>query len=105
MLKHVRALQGACVWPNGDTYQGEWQDNRMHGKGEFHWKDRQCRYKGEVRALSFHLASHRKFSPAASAFKPIAATCTVEILKRDVLGKLHFKFTLLLQSVCFQNSV
>ncbi|MGB1604011.1 MAG: hypothetical protein ACPIOQ_65370, partial [Promethearchaeia archaeon] len=39
---------GSCTWPNGDTYEGEWQDNRMHGQGAFVWKQRSCRYEGQV---------------------------------------------------------
>jgi hypothetical protein len=40
--------QGSCTWPNGDTYEGEWRDNRMHGRGVFVWKHKSCRYEGEV---------------------------------------------------------
>ena len=39
---------GSCTWPNGDTYEGEWQDNRMHGQGAFVWKQKSCRYEGQV---------------------------------------------------------
>jgi len=44
----VCILQGSCTWPNGDTYSGDWKDNRMHGRGVFVWKLKSCRYDGEV---------------------------------------------------------
>jgi|SaaInl33SG_5_DNA_1037386.scaffolds.fasta_scaffold196864_1 hypothetical protein len=52
----VLGLQGFCEWPNGDTYNGAWKDNRMHGHGEFVWKQKSCRYVGEVSFLSAGLA-------------------------------------------------
>jgi hypothetical protein len=30
MLPHV--VQGSCTWMNGDHYDGQWQDSRMHGR-------------------------------------------------------------------------
>ena len=33
-------------WADGAQYNGEWRDNKMHGKGEFRWADGRV-YNGE----------------------------------------------------------
>ena len=33
-------------WADGREYEGDWRDNKMHGKGVFTWKDGR-RYVGE----------------------------------------------------------
>ncbi len=27
---------GACQWPDGSTYKGDWRAGKMHGKGKHH---------------------------------------------------------------------
>lgn len=34
---------GKYVWENGRTYEGNWKNGKMHGKGIYTWED-QRRY-------------------------------------------------------------
>jgi len=32
-------LSGTYSWPDGRRYEGEWQNNKMNGKGKYFWPD------------------------------------------------------------------
>ena len=36
------------MWPDGKTYTGDWERNKMHGKGTLEWSDGK-KYEGEFK--------------------------------------------------------
>ena len=47
MAGNVRQGTGKFKFPNGDTYEGQWQDGVMHGNGRFTWAASGAEYDGE----------------------------------------------------------
>jgi len=45
-VEHVNSVLISWRWADGREYEGDWRDNKMHGKGVFTWKDGR-RYVGE----------------------------------------------------------
>ena len=39
-------ILGKYVWFENRNYEGDWEHNRMHGKGKITWVDGRC-YEGE----------------------------------------------------------
>ena len=35
----VTECKGTKIFPNGDKYEGEWKNNKMHGAGVFTWSN------------------------------------------------------------------
>ena len=44
---------GACIFPNGDRYDGEWKDGKIHGWGVYKYSNGD-RYEGQQKANFFH---------------------------------------------------
>ena len=36
--KNIKKI-GLYSWPDGRRYEGDWQNNKMHGKGKYFWPD------------------------------------------------------------------
>lgn len=50
-LKKIRGYyryhgKGTMLFPNGDKYKGEWLEGRMHGNGNYTWKESGRIYEG-----------------------------------------------------------
>jgi hypothetical protein len=41
-----RTGKGTCTWTDGDTYDGYWQQDKMHGSGIYRYEG--ARWKGEL---------------------------------------------------------
>ena len=46
ITEYVNSVLISWRWADGREYEGDWRDNKMHGKGVFTWKDGR-RYVGE----------------------------------------------------------
>ena len=46
--------KGKLVWPNGNTYEGDWQNGAAHGRGVMTWKELKNTYAGEWKKWKRH---------------------------------------------------
>jgi len=47
--KSQKEGRGVMLFVNGDLYNGEWHDNKMHGRGTYYFNMENCIYSGEFK--------------------------------------------------------
>ena len=45
-MDDVRSGRGKYTYPNGDTYDGDWVNNKKHGVGTYLYSTSQVKYQG-----------------------------------------------------------